>query len=73
MSEDEILDKVVKGINPNYGVSPGSMSNCLRCTFAYEMSRRGYDVRATETLGGAGQGMAGMISALDKNKKRLVI
>lgn len=69
MSEDEIFDKVVKGINPNYGKNFTSYKNCRRCTFAYEMSRRGYDVQATETFGATGQSLVGVKNALDKNKK----
>ena len=34
--------------------------NCRRCTFAYELSRRGYDVQATKTLIGTGQDANGM-------------
>lgn len=46
--------------HPEYGNSLGSFMNCRRCTFAYELSRRGYDVQATKTLIGTGQDANGM-------------
>lgn len=54
-SSKEILDNVVSDINPSYLVSPGTTNNCLRCSYAYELSRRGYDVQARRTLRGTGQ------------------
>lgn len=62
---DEIMSTVVSRINPEYG-QLGTTSNCRRCTFAYEMSRRGYDVRATKTLGGTGQATKGFARAIGK-------
>lgn len=54
MSVNELSDKVVSHINSsNSGL--GSKANCRRCTFAYEMRRRGFDVAATPSkyaLGG---------------------
>lgn len=62
LSTDEIMNSVVSRINPNYG-APGTKVNCRRCTFAYELSRRGYDVKATRTRGGTGQTAAGLYEA----------
>ncbi len=39
--------------------------NCRRCTFAYEMRRRGYDVAATRTTNGRGQTAVGVYNALN--------
>ena len=55
---DDILNNVVKNLNPEYG-SAGTKNNCRRCTYAYELARRGYDVRATRTLSGRGQHAGG--------------
>lgn len=65
-SVDEIMNDVVKQVNPDYG-SYGTKMNCRRCTFAYEMRRRGNDVSATLTKGGTGQNYAGLNNAVDKN------
>lgn len=66
LSDDEIFSKVVSRINPDYG-GIGTKNNCRRCTFAYEMSRRGYDVKATKSLHGTGQTVAGLYSAIQKD------
>jgi len=66
MSVDDIMSKVVRQINPGYPF-PGSTMNCRRCTLAYEMRRRGYDVRSTKTLWGTGQTSAGMDKATTAN------
>lgn len=68
MDSDEIMSSVVKRINPNYG-APGTKNNCRRCTFAYEMSRRGYDVKATRTLNGVGQSAIGLNNATSTKYK----
>jgi hypothetical protein len=60
---DEVFSKVVKGVNPHYGL-PGTVSNCRRTAFAYEMRRRGLDVRATKTTNGYGQNVQGLINAI---------
>lgn len=44
----------------------GTKNNCRRCTFAYEMSRRGYDVKATKSVSGTGQNTIGLNSAISK-------
>ncbi len=64
----DIMGKVVPGVNPEYG-SMGTKMNCRRCTFAYEMRRRGYDVKATKSVGATGQTTAGLINAMDPNSK----
>lgn len=59
---------VVDQINKDYG-APGTKVNCRRCTFAYEMRRRGYDVAATRTTTGSGQDRTGMYNALTPGAK----
>lgn len=74
MSADEIFDTVIRDrINPGYG-DIGTKNNCRRCTFAYEMSRRGYDVKATKSIKGTGQSALGLskaknVSVTDAYKK----
>ena len=68
LTSDEILKDVVSRINPDYG-SAGTTKNCRRCTFAYEMSRRGYDVKATKSRSATGQAMAGLKNALSPGEK----
>lgn len=64
--EEGILSNVVQHVNPDYG-SFGSKQNCRRCTFAYEMRRRGYDVAATKTTNAKGQDVSGLINATNPN------
>ena len=59
MSEDDIMNKVVSGVNPDYP-RIGTNMNCRRCTMSYEMRRRGYDVRATKTMEATGQTNRGL-------------
>ena len=66
LDSDGIMDTVVSRINPGYG-GIGTKNNCRRCTFAYEMSRRGYDVKATKSMNGTGQGILGLSDALSKD------
>lgn len=68
MTSDEVYSKVVKHINPNYG-EIGTKMNCRRATFAYEMRRRGYDVKATRTTTASGQNARGLINALHPERK----
>lgn len=68
MDVDDIASKVMSRINPNYG-QPGTTNNCRRCTMAYEMSRRGYDVSATKSISGTGQNAAGMAQAFGTDVK----
>lgn len=63
LSIDQIKSMVVDKINPGYG-APGTKMNCRRCTFTYEMRRRGMDVAATKSSFGAGQTPAGVYNAL---------
>lgn len=65
MSIEDIYDKVVTPVNPNYG-APGTKQNCRRATMAYEMRRRGYDVQATRTLHATGQGKEGLKEATNR-------
>lgn len=66
MDADELMANVVKQVNPGFG-QMGTKMNCRRCTFAYEMRRRGYDVEATRSRHGTGQTPVGMMNALDPN------
>lgn len=68
MSPDIVHKLVVKEVNPGYGAI-GTRVNCRRCTFAYEMRRRGYDVRATGTTNSAGQTATGLANALRPGEK----
>lgn len=62
-TKDEIFSKVVAmRINPNRG-DVGTFNNCRRCTFAYELSRRGFDVQATRSISGTGQSQFGVWNA----------
>ena len=70
LSSDDIMKNVVSRINPDYG-SAGTKNNCRRCTFAYEMSRRGYDVKATRTLKGTGQHGAGLYEATHAGRQSI--
>lgn len=68
LSADQIHERVVKGINPDYG-GIGTKMNCRRCTFAYEMRRRGLDVQATRSSNASGQNAAGLLNALTPGEK----
>ena len=63
LTEEELLSKVVKPINPGFG-SEGTVNNCRRCTLAYELRRRGYNVAATKTELGTGQHGGGLYNAV---------
>ena len=66
---EDILQNVVKDINPNYKTAGGKM-NCRRCSFTYELRRRGYDVEATTSSIGSGQSASGFLNAVSKDGKR---
>jgi hypothetical protein len=68
--EDEIHEKIVKQVNPDYG-GIGTKMNCRRATFTYEMRRRGYDVQATKTTTGNGQTAFGLHKATSPDAKDL--
>lgn len=68
-SPEDILQNVVKDINPNYKTAGGQM-NCRRCSFTYELRRRGYDVEATTSAIGSGQSASGFLNAVSKDGKR---
>lgn len=67
MSAEDIYQNVVGHINPNYG-RPGTTNNCRRCTFAYELSRRGYAVEATKSIRGTGQNSFGLYDASHRDR-----
>lgn len=53
-SKDDKSDDIM-AVNPKYHedkYSFGATSNCVRCTFAYDLRNRGYDVSAGLTLSG---------------------
>lgn len=65
-----ILRTIADGVNPGYHQNKiGSATNCRRCTFAYELRRRGFDVTATRTPTGSGQHAIGLFNALDTESK----
>lgn len=66
--EDDIFNGAVKQINPGYG-DRGTKMNCRRCTFAYEMRRRGYDVNATKSISATGQTATGVVNAMTPGSK----
>lgn len=66
---DDLLKTVGKDVNPNYK-TPGGQMNCRRCTFSYELRRRGYDVQATTSSMGFGQSESGYINAVNKKEKK---
>jgi hypothetical protein len=65
MSPEDILRNVVEPVNSEHYGELGTKVNCRRCTFAYEMRRRGYDVNATRTVTGSGQTAAGLLRVTD--------
>jgi len=78
MNADEIFKSVVGRINIDRQksglASLGTNNNCRRCTYAYELSRRGYDVKATKSLSGTGQHYIGQYNAThDKSKQTGVL
>lgn len=68
MSAKDLLAKVAKPVNPLYS-TPGGQMNCRRSTYAYELRRRGFDVRATTSAVGWGQSESGVINAVTKDGK----
>lgn len=68
MTDDEIMNKVVPGINPDHP-KIGTNMNCRRCTISYEMRRRGYDVRATKTIEASSQTSKGLNKAVGTKLK----
>lgn len=67
LDKNELKSLVVNRINPEYGKT-GTKNNCRRCTMAYELSRRGYDVKATKSISGTGQDTTGLYNAMSKNE-----
>lgn len=68
-SIDELRDEVMKPVNPGFPRTRGTTMNCRRCTFAYEMRRRGYDVKATKSLSATGQDQGGLMMATRPKSK----
>lgn len=63
MDVSAIQRQVVDPINSEFG-APGTKMNCRRCTFAYEMRRRGNDVMATRSRKATGQNALGVENAI---------
>lgn len=72
MSLKDIQEKVVKPINPDYP-GLGTTNNCMRCTYAYEMRRRGYDVKPSPTIFATGQNAIGKKVILGNQSKNVKI
>ena len=70
LTADQISEQVVSRINPGYG-EKGTAMNCRRCTFAYEMSRRGYDVKATKSISATGQSTTDVYNAIRGDGKKV--
>jgi hypothetical protein len=70
MSEAQIMQSVVAPINPGYG-KHGTKQNCRRCTLAYEMRRRGMDVKATTSTMATGQHGTGLRKATGSKTKKI--
>jgi len=69
LSPEQIMKTVVPGINPGYDKGEwGTNMNCRRCTFAYIMRRKGYDVEATRTTTATGQTARGIAKAFGRKK-----
>lgn len=62
-THDQLTKQVIPAINKGYPKVPGTSMNCRRCTFAYEMRRRGYDVKATKSHSATGQDSMGLSNA----------
>lgn len=65
-THEQLTKDVIPAINPGFPNTPGTSMNCRRCTFAYEMRRRGLDVKATKSMMATGQDSAGLIHATSK-------
>lgn len=66
-TQAEIEKTVIPDINRGNPDVPGTSMNCRRCTFAYEMRRRGMDVAATKSMRATGQDQAGVLQAITPN------
>lgn len=69
LDKSALKKMIVDQVNPEYGAA-GTKNNCRRCTFAYEMRRRGFDVKATKSLNATGQNGIGLYNATHKDKVR---
>lgn len=58
----DVMSKLVPNINPGYGAT-GTTQNCKRCTYAYILNRKGYNVKATKSKWGTGQTDLGTYNA----------
>ena len=67
---DQLNLFVASGINDLETV--GGRNNCRRCTLAYEMRRRGFDVKATKTTNGYGQATDGLYNVTSKSGEKFV-
>ena len=69
MNVTELHTKVVKPINKDYP-DEGTKMNCRRCTVAYEMRRRGMDVKATKSKYASGQTSKGLRLATNTKESK---
>lgn len=69
MGVQELKSKVADKVNPDFGKF-GTAANCRRCTFAYEMRRRGNNVQATRTTMATGQNTKGLYKAITPGARR---
>lgn len=70
LDAEGIFHRVVPYINPGRGL--GSKMNCRRCTYAYEMRRRGLDVIANRSSTGRGADASGVFNVLHPGTKKFV-
>lgn len=69
MTVATLQSKIVKQVNPEFP-NAGTKMNCRRCTFAYEMRRRGYDVTSTKSHFALGQDLEGLQTATMAGAKK---
>lgn len=69
MTVNLLQRQVVKQVNPGFPKA-GTKMNCRRCTFSYEMRRRGLDVRATPSHFATGQDLKGLNTATMGGSKK---
>lgn len=70
LDANQLKSMIADKINPSYG-ELGTKMNCRRCTFSYELRRRGYDVEATRTTNARSQTAGGLFNALNPDSKNI--
>lgn len=69
INNEQDLFEVASRINKTNSI--GGKVNCKRCTYAYELQRRGFDVEATKTTTSRGQTTIGDFNAMNPNDKNI--